>query len=295
MLLPTFPQRRSALPTASELATTCRRAEAAGASALWACDHLFWHTPAVECLTSVTIAAAATEKATIGPCVLQLPLRNATAVAKQVASLDHISAGRVVLGVGIGNHRMEYEAAGAGYEGRGRRLDEGIAELRSAWASAAEDSRFRQLPPASVPVWVGGSSEAALRRAARLADGWVPLFVPPADYAVAMERLDKEAERAGRHPSQVERAIVVFVSVGGSDAQIRGLEWMSSLYSIAPAAFERHLVSGDARSVARSLESFAEAGARHIAVFVTADDPLGQFEDLAGAFFELADAREPAR
>ena len=288
MLLPTVPQLLQAPPTASDLATTCRRAEEAGAGALWACDHLFWHTPVIECLSTVAVAATASERAIVGSCVLQLPLRHAPAVAKQAASLDQLSGGRVVLGVGIGTHRGEYEAAGISYEHRGRRLDEGIRELRDAWSSAENGERYRQLPSAgSVPVWVGGSSQAALRRAAHLADGWIPLFVPPDEYASSLGLLTKESERVGRDPAEITRAIVVFVSVGGPDAIERGLGWMSTLYSIAPKAFARHLVAGDSRAVARSLLQFTEAGAEHIAVFVTADEPLGQFEELAGMFAEL--------
>ena len=288
LVLPTFPQLRPRPPTASELADTCRAAEQAGAGALWACDHLFWHTASVECLSSVAVAVTATERATVGPCVLQLPLRHAAAVAKQAASLHQLSGGRLVLGVGMGNHRGEYEAARVSYRDRGRRLDEGIGELRRAWATGPGEGRYTLLPPAGgIPVWVGGSSESALRRAARMADGWIPLFVPPDEYAAALERLEKEAEGVGRDPTEIERAIVVFVSVGSSETHERGLAWMSSLYSIAPDAFRRHLIVGDASSAARSVLRYEEAGAQHVAVFVTDDDPLAQFEDLAGELAEL--------
>jgi len=291
MLMPTFPQLRAEPPSASELASLCRRAERAGAGALWACDHLFWHGPALECLASVSVAATATERAVIGSCVLQLPLRHPSAVAKQAASINHLCSGRLVLGVGIGSHRGEYEAAGASYEARGLQLDEAIAAIRRSWSSADGATRYRQLPaPGEIPIWVGGSSEAALRRAARLADGWIPLFVPPAEYAAALERLEKECDRAGRDPAGIARAIVVFVSVGGSGARDRGLAWMSSLYSIAPDAFARHLITGDAPSVARALVEFEEAGADHVAVFVADDEPIGQFEELAS---ELATFRGP--
>jgi alkanesulfonate monooxygenase SsuD/methylene tetrahydromethanopterin reductase-like flavin-dependent oxidoreductase (luciferase family) len=120
-----------------------------------------------------------------------------------------------------------------------------------------------------------------------MADGWIPLFVPPDEYAAALERLEKEAEGVGRDPTEIERAIVVFVSVGSSETHERGLAWMSSLYSIAPDAFRRHLIVGDASSAARSVLRYEEAGAQHVAVFVTDDDPLAQFEDLAGELAEL--------
>jgi len=284
LILPTFPQDGT-LPGADRLAALCRGAEGAGAGALWACDHLFWHGPCLEALAALGVAVAATRHAAVGTCVLQLPLRRPAAVAKQAASLDHLARGRLVLGVGAGSHPGEYAAAGVDFATRGRRLDAGIDELRGAWGRPRP--AYPQLPGAgSIPVWIGGSSEGALRRAARRGDGWIPLFLPPEDYAPAMDRLDKETDRAGRDPAAVARATVVFASMGGADPGERGLAWMGSLYGLAPSSFARHLVAGDARHCAGAVARFVEAGAQHVAVFVTADDPLAQFEDLAGACAE---------
>ncbi len=292
LILPTFPQRRAQLPTATALATLCRAAEDAGATGLWACDHLYWHSPTLECMSTVALAALSTDRALVGPCVLQLPLRGAPEVAKQAASLQHLSGGRMVLGVGVGTHAGEYEAAGIPFSQRGRRLDTSIDELRRAWGrdAATPDSTdgYRQLPigPA-VPIWVGGSSEVALRRAAVKADGWIPLFLSPDEYAAAIGRLDKEVERAARDPRHIDRGLAVFVAVGDEERAEDGLGWMSSLYGLPARAFARHLVSGDARSCATTLLRYFEAGAGHIAVFVTDDDPLVQFEDLAGEVADL--------
>jgi alkanesulfonate monooxygenase SsuD/methylene tetrahydromethanopterin reductase-like flavin-dependent oxidoreductase (luciferase family) len=151
---------------------------------------------------------------------------------------------------------------------------------------------YRQLPvPGRVPVWVGGSSEVALRRAARRGDGWIPLFLSPGEYRDALGRLDKESETAGRDPRSVARALVAFVSVGGDDAAERGLRWMSALYGIPPKAFADHLVAGSPRSVADALERFFEAGAEHVAVFLTADRPLVPFGELAQEFAGRTDVR----
>ncbi len=279
-----------------ELARLCASAEAAGADALWACDHLFWHGPCLECMVALTVAATATTRVALGTCVIQLPLRGATEVAKQAATLQTLSGGRFVLGVGVGSHPGEYEQVGADYHTRGRQLDGAIAELRRSWrcgegaarGDTATDgrSRYRQLPvPPTVPVWVGGSSEAALRRAATLADGWMPLFLTPSDYGDAVERLAKEVDRSGRAPGSVTPAMVLFVSVDDDRATSlhRGAQWMSSLYGIPPRAFERHLVAGTAAEVARTVADYRQAGAEHVAVYVTADQPLEQFERLLAA------------
>jgi alkanesulfonate monooxygenase SsuD/methylene tetrahydromethanopterin reductase-like flavin-dependent oxidoreductase (luciferase family) len=281
---------------ANDLAEVCRNAEEAGATALWACDHLFWHGPSLECLVALTVAATATRQVTLGSCVIQLPLRSAQAVAKQAASLQALSGGRLVLGVGVGSHAGEYEQSGVEYRRRGRLLDAGIEELRRSWATGAgvprgdvDDTggdRYRQLPaPADIPVWAGGSSEAALVRAATLADGWMPLFLTPAEYGEAVERLAKEVAGAGRAAGSVMPSMVLFVSIDddGSTARQRGTGWMSSLYGIPGRAFDRHLVHGTAAEVADVVASFRRAGAEHVVVYVTADQPLDQFERLIAA------------
>jgi alkanesulfonate monooxygenase SsuD/methylene tetrahydromethanopterin reductase-like flavin-dependent oxidoreductase (luciferase family) len=240
-------------------------------------------------MIALTVAATATERATVGTCVVQLPLRQASVVAKQAATLHTMSGGRVVLGVGVGSHLGEYAEAGVDYHRRGLLLDAGIAELRRSWDSGSESggaTGYRQLPaPPPVPVWVGGSSEAALRRAATLGDGWMPLFLTTQAYGEAIERLAKEIDRAGRGPDEVTPSIVLFVSIDDDPVAARaaGTEWMSSLYGIPAKAFERHLVAGTAAEVADVVAGYRTAGAAHVAVYVTADQPIEQFERLVSA------------
>ena len=309
LILPTFVQdtvptwaeavdggRPDADPLA-ELADLCQRAEAAGAAALWACDHLFWHGPCLECMVVLTVAATATEQVALGSCVIQLPLRRAVSVAKQAATLQTLSRGRMILGVGVGSHPGEYEQVGAAYHRRGHDLDTGIGELRRAWASGAGHThgdtsstdateRYRQLPaPTRVPVWVGGSSEAALRRAAHLADGWMPLFLSVDEYSDAVKRLTKEADAVGRPTGAVTPAMVLFVSLDDDRARgaAKGTAWMGSLYGLPPKAFERHLFAGSPDEVAAVVAQYRAAGAEHVALYVTDDQPIDQFERLMAA------------
>ncbi len=296
-ILPTFTQDGPlSSDPAADLASVASDAESLGADALWACDHLFWHGPCLEVMTALTVAATATEQASIGTCVLQLPLRGTADVAKQAATLQLLSRGRFVLGVGVGSHEGEYAEVGVDFHARGRILDAAITELRRSWATGSglvrspEDAdgadRYRQLPePSPVPVWVGGSSESALRRAAAIGDGWMPLFLTPREYASALDRLTKEVDRAERTSGSVTPAMVLFVSVDDDrdHALARGTAWMSRLYGIPAKAFDRHLVSGSAAEVADVIGAFDEAGARHVVVYVTADRPLEQFERLMAA------------
>jgi alkanesulfonate monooxygenase SsuD/methylene tetrahydromethanopterin reductase-like flavin-dependent oxidoreductase (luciferase family) len=277
--------------TARNVAELFRRAEATGADSLWVVDHLYWPHPINECLTTLAIGAGATQRPTLGSCILQLPLRHPPAVAKQVTALQHLSGGRFILGVGVGSHPDEYVRAGVDYHRRGRLMDEGIAKLREAWAgadSAADPAaaRYRQLPPSPrVPLWIGGSSPAARQRAAAVGDGWAPLFMTPDAYEPALRALRQETEAAGRHPDAVEPAVVIFARVGPDDeAPARGAEWLADMYGVPPKAFERHLVAGEPEGCAAALGQFVEAGARHIIVMVAGTGSVGHFELLRSAF-----------
>jgi alkanesulfonate monooxygenase SsuD/methylene tetrahydromethanopterin reductase-like flavin-dependent oxidoreductase (luciferase family) len=286
----------SPLDPIAHLGSLCSEAERLGADVLWACDHLFWHGPCLEPMVALTVAATATTTTWLGTSVMQLPLRQAPEVAKQAATLQNLSGGRFILGVGVGSHPGEYAQAGVDYHTRGRLLDAGMAALQRSWASGggttsgdpaeAGQARYRHLPdPVSVPVWVGGSSEAALRRAAGSADGWMPLFLSVKEYADAVERLGKECDGAGRHPDEVTPSLALFVSIDDDPNRglARGAGWMGSLYGLPAKAFARHLVSGTADEVASVVAAFCAAGARHVAIYVTADEPLGQFERLVAA------------
>jgi alkanesulfonate monooxygenase SsuD/methylene tetrahydromethanopterin reductase-like flavin-dependent oxidoreductase (luciferase family) len=191
--------------------------------------------------------------------------------------------------------------SGIDYASRGRQLDEGIAQVRRAWESGAGENggdiaagdiaggssdRYRQLPaPPAIPIWVGGSSEVALRRAASSADGWIPMLLAPEEYRAALARLVKELDRADRPDDAVTRSVVLFASIDDDtdEGLRRGTEWMSSLYGIPAKAFRRHLVVGSAESVARTVTDYREAGAEHVALYITDDQPIPQVDRLMAA------------
>jgi alkanesulfonate monooxygenase SsuD/methylene tetrahydromethanopterin reductase-like flavin-dependent oxidoreductase (luciferase family) len=279
--------------SAADLAELCRQAEATGADSLWAVDHLFWPHPIYESMTTLAIAAAATRRPTLGTCVLQLPLRHPAAVAKQATALQLLSGGRFILGLGVGSHESEYVRAGVDYHQRGRLMDEGIVALHEAWASSEEPApRYRQDPVSTrVPVWFGGASVAARRRAAAVGDGWFPLFVTAEEYAPALAALRRETEEAGRDPDAVEPGVVVFAHVGREgEAQERGAQWMSELYGIPAKAFERHLVAGPSEACAAALARYVGAGVRHIVVMVAGSGAVTHFGYLRSAFLAHAEA-----
>jgi probable F420-dependent oxidoreductase len=170
-------------------------AERLGYDSVWVSEHLF-HTayvlqrlgnkPYYEPLTVLSAVAAMTQTIRLGTSVLVLPYHNPIRLAKTVATLDAISAGRVILGVGVGVIEEEFTALGSPYKERGAYSDEALAIMQTLWMQ--EDPQFAgtyytfngmKFSPKPVqqphpPIWIGGSSHAALRRVARLGDGWHP-------------------------------------------------------------------------------------------------------------------------
>jgi probable F420-dependent oxidoreductase len=172
--------------------------------------------PILEALVTLGYIAAITSRVTIGTEVLVLPQREPTLVAKQVSTLDTLSGGRVRLGVGVGWQAAEYEALGEDFRTRGARMDEAIALLRTYWAQERVDvagahyhavaMAMEPKPPqgARLPIWIGGRSEAALRRVGTLGDGWLAGAIADAPTAgAAIASIRRHAEAAGRDPAAV--------------------------------------------------------------------------------------------
>jgi alkanesulfonate monooxygenase SsuD/methylene tetrahydromethanopterin reductase-like flavin-dependent oxidoreductase (luciferase family) len=263
-------------------------AERAGATGLWACDHLFWNRPLLEPFASLAVASTASTTATLGTCVLQLPMRSPAAVARQAATLQVLTDDRFILGLGVGSHPGEYAAANVDFSRRGQLLDEGIAALTQAWQDAGDpDVRYRIDPPTlRVPIWLAGSSEAAVSRTARVGDGWVPHFIPPEAYRSTRLRLFDQAMDHGRDPADIDTAVVVMVCTGDSAeaASKEGTGWLSGLYDLPPKAFARWIVAGTPEDCAEGIAAYHAAGAGHVVVMVAADQTMDHFGPLMEAF-----------
>ncbi len=169
------------------------------------------YTAFIEAIIGMTWAAAATTKIGVGTSVLILPQRNPVVLAKQLASLDALSGGRLTLGVGVGWSVEEYEAVNADWPGRGKRMDEYIAVMRTLWRDKAaafdgDTVAFQRacLNPkplrGDVPILMGGESEAALKRIARVGDGWIPAKLPVEEAAERIAHLKRMTREHGRDP-----------------------------------------------------------------------------------------------
>jgi probable F420-dependent oxidoreductase len=172
--------------------------------------------PILEALMMLAFAAAVTERVSLSTEVLVLPQRQPVLVAKQVSTLDTLSGGRVRLGVGVGWQEAEYEALNTNYRDRGARMDEAIDLLRAYWGDERIDLAgphypstaiaMEPKPPqgAALPIWVGGVSRAALRRAGRLGDGWMgSARTDDASAVDARNDIRRHAEEAGRDPDSI--------------------------------------------------------------------------------------------
>lgn len=172
--------------------------------------------PILEALMMLSFAAAVTERVSLSTEVLVLPQRQPVLVAKQVATLDTLSGGRVRLGVGIGWQEAEFEALNTNYRDRGKRMDECMRLLRAYWGDERVEFvtdhyhsnaiAMEPKPPqgAKLPIWVGGLSPAALRRTGELGDGWMGTATAPDEEIMgAMATIRRHAEAAGRDPATI--------------------------------------------------------------------------------------------
>lgn len=225
-----LPQFREPV-SGADLAAAARAAEAAGADDVWVSDHLIlprgserpperFHDP----LTVLTWAAAVTSRVGLGTSVLVAPYRHPVVMAKALASLDALSGGRVIAGLASGWMESEFAALGVSFRERGARTDEAIAVCRALWGGEAEVATRRvrlagvslNPPPAQIggpPLWIGGNSDAGLRRAARVGAVWHTTISDPARLEERIAVLGRESAAAGRAPGEVGVSVRVRADV----------------------------------------------------------------------------------
>ena len=213
----------------------CRRAEQSGFESVWGGEHVVLpdsihakypytedgkipaepDTPIPDPLIWLAFAAAAAPSLRLGTCILIVPQRNPLVLAKELATLDQLSGGRVELGLGVGWLEEEFDALGVPWARRGARNDEYIEAMRALWAGphAEYHGEFVDFEPATcsprpvngnIPVIVGGDTDAAISRAVRIADGYFPGEGNPEQLGALLGRLRAAAEAAGRDPDSIK-------------------------------------------------------------------------------------------
>jgi probable F420-dependent oxidoreductase len=279
------------LPTIDEMRTLVELVDRGGYDSLWVGDHISFALPIFDPLLQLAQAAVISRRLQLGTGVYLLPLRHPTPVAKQVSTLDHLTEGRFIFGVGVGGEfPKEYEACGVPIAERGARLSESFSVLRKLWSGkpASHAGRFFQFeevvmqpPPRQAggpPIWCGGRSEPALRRIARLADGWMSYVVTPDMFRKGLETIGAAASAAGRSFDRgFGTAHLLFTRV--DDTYEKALDAATVSLSTRYAmdfrkAAQRYCALGPATQVVESIRRFHEAGARHVIL-----DFVGPYEE----------------
>jgi probable F420-dependent oxidoreductase len=190
--------------------TLCDLCERVDFDSLWLSDRLSSPVPVPEVMTALAAVAARTTRLKFGPSVIVLPYRTPVVAAKEMATIDWLSRGRLFPAVGVGVELpREFEASGVPFRERGRRTDEAIQVIRLLWTQdeVTFQGEFFKLDRISVlpkpwqqppPIWIGGKSDAAVRRTARLGDGWIPSFITPDEFRVGVDRVQTLATAQGR-------------------------------------------------------------------------------------------------
>ncbi|WIM12227.1 LLM class flavin-dependent oxidoreductase [Enhydrobacter sp.] len=269
------------LPTIDEMRTLVGLVDRCGYDSLWVGDHISFALAIFDPLLQLAQAAVVSPRLQFGTAVYLLPLRHPTPVAKQVSTLDHLTEGRFIFGVGVGGEfPKEYEACGVPIKERGARLTESLAVLREFWSGepASHDGHFFQFKdvpmqppprqPGGPPIWCGGRSDAALRRVGRLTDGWMSYVVTPDMFRRGLAKIAAAAEEAGRvFERGFGTAHLLFTCI--DDTYEKALDAatisLSQRYAMDfRKAAERYCALGSPQQVVETILRFHEAGVRHV-------------------------------
>jgi probable F420-dependent oxidoreductase len=253
-----------------------QHAEAAGFDSLWVGDHIAFHVPIPDSLAMLSFAAGVTERVTLGTAVYLLPLRHPTLIAKTTATVDLLSGGRLVLGVGVGGEfPPEFGAVGVPVAERGSRADEAIGVVRRLWSEdgVAHDGKHFSFgavtmapkPARMPPIWVGGRAPAAMRRAGRLGDGYISHMTDADRYRENLAAIAAAARDAGRRDVAFTPACFLFTFLEDrfEDAEKKAAALLGTIYrrDFSEVA-KRYCLLGRPEDCLEQLAAFARAGAR---------------------------------
>jgi probable F420-dependent oxidoreductase len=254
---------------------------------VWHGGHVLPRTGTGEVITRLSLLTAWTERVRVGSAVLLLPLYHPVIVAKQLADLDSRSGGRLTVGVGVGGEfPIEFESIGVPLAERGARTDEAMTVLRALWSGeeVTHHGRFFDLEgvtlqpvahpanamqPGGPPLIVSGRKAPAMRRAARLGDGWMPYLCSPDAYARSVATIRGEAESAGRDLDGFEWALFLYCSVraDGDRARDDVASFLGAAYGDKPREMlDRIAPSGTPDEVAARIQDYIDAGVRHVVI-----------------------------
>ena len=281
-------------------------AEQLGYDSVWVMDHLFNNgyirerlddKPYYHPMATLSHISALTSRVLLGTSVLVLPYHNPVELAKYAATLDQMSGGRVTLGVGVGAMTPEFEALGIPLQQRGSLTNESIDVMRELWSNEDpryssprwqfSDLKFAPKPQQTIggvphiPLWVGGGSPGALRRAARRGDGWHPSGVTAEEFAIGCRTVRQTAEAAGRNPDTLTMSVRVEVEAHGRPSSRR-------------ASDRARLPGDDPAALAAGIAAYQSAGAQHLVLALNTGDVFRIRELMQGIAEDVIPQFRPA-
>ncbi len=290
VLLPNFDAVGSGKPL--PIVPAARLAEELGFDAAWVGDHLACPAPGLDAPSCLSAAAAVTERISLGISVMLLGLRQPAWSAKILATIDHLSGGRLVLGVGVGGEfPVEFEAAGVPVRQRGARLDDALHVICDLLTGRPVDYEGRtltvrapSLQPAMAappPIYVGGRGEAALNRAARHGDMWLPMWLTPERVAERSQTLAELAEREGRPTPGIALLIGVHIDDDRARARAEAELHIRGQYRMGLEKIEHWTLLDSVDGAVEQLEAYSDAGVQEFLFMALGREPLRQYERLA--------------
>ena len=296
----------SGLASGGTLCQWAEEIESLGYDVLFFRDHVLWHSPVLDPFTMLGAFAARTKTIRLGTGVLLLPLRNPTLVAKMASTLDWLSNGRAILGVGVGGEfEKEYEACGISLKERGARATEGLRVIKTLWAGSParfegkhfnfKDAEMSPMPlqKPHPPIWIGGRVDAALRRAGMYGDGWFSYFVTPERFRIGMDKaLEYWHRREPADRTDFTGGVVLYFCIGSSyeAAKANAVRTLSTEYN-QPFAdiIDKYCALGTVSNCAEVVQTYIDAGAQNLTLLpaVPIGDTMNQLRQLAQAFDQI--------
>jgi alkanesulfonate monooxygenase SsuD/methylene tetrahydromethanopterin reductase-like flavin-dependent oxidoreductase (luciferase family) len=262
-----------------------QRADQAGFTTLATIDRIAF--PSYESLVTLAAAAAVTERIRLMPNVLLGPTRNPVMLAKESASVDRLSNGRLVLGLGVGGRQDDFDAVGLGFHDRGKRWDQDLELIHRVWAGEPINGTLNPVGPTPtndqrVPILIGGSTEAAIRRTVQYGIGWTAGGAPPDAVAPFAERVRAAWKDSGR-PGDPKIVALSYYSVGEEEAAKRYVtDYYGFLGDFAMQMAE--WIPKDANAIKATVSAFEDIGVDELILDATVDHP-DQVDKLAEIVF----------
>lgn len=269
-----------ALPGVTNIPEFARQAEELGFDFLGCGEHVMFHGPVSNTFISLSVAAGATQRIKLLSSVVLLPLYQPVIVAKMGAALDVASGGRYHFGVGIGGEfPKEFEACGVPVNQRGARTNEALEVITKLWTekNVTFEGRFTKLSGVTIdpaptqkphpPIWVAGRQEAAMKRAARYANGWLPYMYTPQQLKESIDTIHRFGTEYGRDMSTFTPGLFIFSTLhaDGDEARRIAAERVGKNYAQDFSKLVgRYLLAGTPDECRKRLQEYVDAGARTV-------------------------------